>query len=86
MQDVLLWDPEVQEQKPPDGRCSQQRERHVIFYLCIWKFCMGDTECFRCMLGGHILYGYFVLLMVKWKRKYKSGKEYFHVLQGASVF
>lgn len=37
---------------------------------------MGILDCFSCMLSGHILYGYFVLLMVNWKRKF-SGKEYF---------
>lgn len=42
----------------------------------------GDNECFRCMLSGHILYGYFVLLMVKWKRiQWKKCRVFYVVLQ-----
>lgn len=82
-QDVLFWDPEArdpeaQDQRAPVGCSWHQREwRAIFFYLCTWKpfRCMGILDCFSCMLSGHILYGYFVLLMVKWKRKF-SGKKW----------
>lgn len=77
-QDVLSWDPDTQDQRAPVGCSWQQREwRAIFFYLCTWKpfHCMGILDCFSCMLSGHILYGYFVLLMVNWKRKF-CGKKW----------
>lgn len=49
---------------------------------------MGILDCFSCMLSGHILYGYFVLLMVNWKRKFsrkKKRKIIFYVVLKISI-
>lgn len=78
-QDVLYWDPESQDQRAPVGCSWPQRELVAIFFnLCNWKpfHCMGILDCFSCMLSGHILYGYFVLLMVNWKWKLHGKKKW----------
>ncbi len=49
---------------------------HFFFSVCTRKpfHCMGILDCFSCMLSGHILYGYFVLLMVNWKENFVEKK------------
>lgn len=79
-QGILLWDPEAQEQRPPDGCFSQQRKWRAVFNPCICRpfHCMGTMNVSdACWV---VTYCMVILCYSWWNEKEligKKWKEYF---------